>query len=78
MSFLHATDPQTDCDLKKYKNYCWLNEQLIKINLDNKCIYLGLLNSSFTKESVVKKDNVFGFLLFDNKYEFVIKQETVK
>ena len=35
--------------------YCSIDKQFIKINSGNKRIYLGLLNSSFTKEFIVKK-----------------------
>ena len=38
-------------NIKRY--YCSIAKQFIKINSNNKCVYLGLLNSSFTKAFTV-------------------------
>ena len=55
-----------------------LFNQFIKINSGNKRIYLGLLNSSFTKGFIITKNNIIGFLLCDSKDKFTIKHETTK
>ena len=78
----HYTEYNTGSVVNLPKNineyYCSINKQFIKIDSGNLHIYLGLLNSFFTKEFTVKKFNILAFLLFDSKDKFTIKHETTK